>query len=94
MLHVYGFLCLPRNISERLTQQNYVFEKTAAWLDLWCYTIFENLRNAFSYLAPTTQYGKQGAVLTLESLENRWTLRKQRAFALSKSIRMFSDCFV
>ena len=34
----YGFLCLPRNITERLVSLDYKFEETDAWLDLWCHT--------------------------------------------------------
>ena len=32
----YGFLCMPRNITERLIEHNYIFEEADAWLDLWC----------------------------------------------------------
>lgn len=38
----YGFLCLPRNITERLAQQHHKFEETDAWLDLWCHTVWED----------------------------------------------------
>ena len=31
----YGFLCLPRNITQRLAAQNHRFEEAYAWLDLW-----------------------------------------------------------
>ena len=50
----YGFLCMPRNITERLFAQKYVFEEADAWLDLWCHTTFEDRSNAFSFLAPVT----------------------------------------
>lgn len=45
----YGFLCLPRNITERLAQQHYTFEETDAWLDLWCHTVWEDSDNGFSF---------------------------------------------
>ena len=35
----YGFLCIPRNITERLVEKNYKFEESDAWLDLWCHTV-------------------------------------------------------
>ena len=34
----YGFLCLPRNIPDRLAKQGIAFEEADAWLDLWCHT--------------------------------------------------------
>lgn len=58
----HGFLCLPRSIPDRLAEQNYIFEEADAWLDLWCHTVFEDSGNAFSYLAPTIQYGKYGRI--------------------------------
>ena len=32
----YGFLCMPRDITERLAEQGYKFDVADAWLDLWC----------------------------------------------------------
>lgn len=48
----YGFLCLPRNLTERLVVHGHVFEEADAWLDLWCHTVARDPRNAFSCLAP------------------------------------------
>ena len=31
----YGFLCMPRSITERLIEHNYILEEADAWLDLW-----------------------------------------------------------
>ena len=62
----YGFLCLPRNITQRLTENQYQFEEADAWLDLWCHTVWQDPRNAFSFWAPAIQYGSYGAALTLE----------------------------
>lgn len=64
----YGFLCIPRNITERLVKEHYIFEEADAWLDLWCHTVTEDLNNVFSFMAPAVQYGKYGAILTLETL--------------------------
>ena len=36
----FGFICVPRNITERLIEKGYVFEESDAWLDLWIHTIF------------------------------------------------------
>ena len=80
----YGFLCLPRNITERLVQQHYIFEEADAWLDLWCHSVWEELGNAFSYLAPAIQYGKYGALLTLETLGQRWGWEKTKVWRFFK----------
>ena len=80
----YGFLCMPRNITERLFTQHYVFEEADAWLDLWCHTTFEDRSNAFSFLAPVVQYGKYGAALTLETLGQRWGWEKTKVWRFFK----------
>ena len=76
----HGFLCMPRNIIERLVEQGYRFEEGDAWLDLWCHTVFRDYGNAFSFLAPAIQYGKYGAVLTLETLGQRWKWEKTKVW--------------
>ena len=76
----YGFLCLPRNITERLVEQNYVFEDADAWLDLWCHTVYEDPRNVFTYMAPIVQFGQYGAALTLENLGRRWNWEKTKVW--------------
>lgn len=80
----YGFLCLPRNITERLSKENYIFEESDSWLDLWCHTVFEDPNNAFSFLAPTVQYEKYGAILTLETLGQRWNWEKTKVWRFLK----------
>ena len=80
----YGFLCLSRNITERLAQQHHKFEDTDAWLDLWCHTVWEDPDNGFSFLAPTIQYGKYGANLTLETLGQRWGWEKTKVWRFLK----------
>ncbi len=80
----YGFLCLTRNITGRLVKQQYIFDEADAWLDLWCHTVHEDLDNAFSFLAPTVQYGKFGAVLTLETLGKRWRWEKTKVWRFFK----------
>lgn len=80
----YGFLCLPRNITERLAQQHYIFSESDAWLDLWCHTVSEDKGNAFSFLAPAVQYGGYGAALTLETLGSRWGWEKTKVWRFFK----------
>lgn len=87
----YGFLCLPRNITERLVEENYIFEEADAWLDLWCHTVSADPVNAFSFLAPAVQYGRKGAVLTLETLGRRWRWEKTKVWRFFKKYR---DVFV
>lgn len=76
----YGFLCMPRNITERLTTARYTFEDADAWLDLWCHTVWNDPRNAFSYIAPAVQYRFAGAVLSLETLGQRWGWEKTKVW--------------
>ncbi len=76
----YGFLCLPRSITQRLADQGYTFEDSDAFMDLWCHTVFEDPRNAFSYKAPTVQFGRYGAALTLENLGLRWGWEKTKVW--------------
>ena len=80
----YGFLCVPRNIVERLVTYNRIFEEADAWLDLWCHTTYEDFGNAFSFLAPAVQYGKYGAALSLETLGRRWGWEKTKAWRFFK----------
>ncbi len=80
----YGFLCVPRSITQRLVEQGYVFDELDAWLDLWCHTVFRDYGNAFSFLAPAVQYGKYGSVLTLESLGRRWGWEKTKVWRFFK----------
>ena len=76
----YGFLCLPRSITQRLADQHYTFGESDAWLDLWCHTVWQETGNAFSYLAPTVQFGRLGAALTLEALGQRWGWEKTKVW--------------
>ena len=76
----YGFLCLPRNITQRLADQHYTFGESDAWLDLWCHTVWQETGNAFSYLAPAVQFGRLGTALTLEALGRRWGWEKTKVW--------------
>ena len=57
----YGFLCLPRGITQRLAEAGYTFDEADAWLDLWCHTVWQEPNNIFSNAAPVVQYGQYGA---------------------------------
>ena len=76
----YGFLCMPRIITERLVEKGHKFGEADAWLDLWCHTVYRDKGNAFSFLAPAVQYGKFGSVLTLETLGKRWKWEKTKVW--------------
>lgn len=80
----YGFLCMPRNITERLFEKKHTFDESDAWLDLWCHTTFEDRGNVFSFLSPVVQYGKYGTVLTLETLGQRWGWEKTKVWRFFK----------
>ncbi len=81
----YGFLCLPRNITQRLADKNYIFDEADAWLDLWCHTVSEDPSNAFSFLAPAVQFRYEGALLTLEKLGQRWGWEKTKVWRFFKA---------
>ena len=80
----FGFLCLPRSITQRLAEERYTFEEADAWLDLWCHTVSEDPGNAFSFMAPAVQYGRCGAILTLEKLGQRWGWEKTKVWRFFK----------
>ena len=89
----YGFLCVPRNLTEKLLHQNYVLEDSEAWLDLWLHTVSMDPRNAFSFFAPVCQYGKYGVFLTLETLGQRWGWEKTKVWRfLQKHADVFALC--
>ncbi len=51
----YGFICLPRNITQRLADRKINFGDADAWLDLWCHTVWREQQCVFIY-------GAHGAV--------------------------------
>ena len=80
----YGFLCIPRDVTERLVRQGYRFGESDAWLDLWCHTVWGDRYNAFSRLAPAVQIMRGQPVLTLESLGARWGWEKTKVWRFLK----------
>ena len=80
----YGFVQMPRNLPERLIGKHFIFQEADAWIDLWCHTTSEEPDNAFSFLAPTVQFGRYGAVITLETLGRRWGWEKTKVWRFFK----------
>ncbi len=80
----YGFLCMPRKITERLVKAGRLFEEADVWMDLWCHTVSADPSNVFSGMAPVVQYGKYGIVLTLEKLGQRWGWEKTKVWRFFK----------
>jgi hypothetical protein len=76
----YGFLCLPRNITQRLADAQYQFKESDAWLDLWCHTVWRDRNNVFSHMSPVVQFGREGVALTLETLGTRWGWEKTKVW--------------
>jgi len=87
----YGFLCLPRNITQRLAEAQYQFEESDAWLDLWCHTVWRDPNNVFSHWAPAIQFDREGAALTLERLGIRWGWEKTKVW---RFLQKHGDTFV
>ena len=80
----YGFFCVPRSITQRLIDNNRIFDEADAWLDLWCHTVYRDYGNAFSFLAPVIQFGTYGSVLTLEKMGRRWGWEKTKVWRFFK----------
>ncbi len=76
----YGFLCVPRTITERLIKSGHIFEEADAWLDLWVYTIYEEKKNFYSFFAPIVRFEKNSVFLSLEALSRRWGWEKTKTW--------------
>ena len=87
----YGFLCLPRGITQKLVKSGCIFEEADAWLDLWCHTVWQDPQNPFSDTTPVIQYGQYGAVLTLETLGLRWNWEKTKVW---RFLQKYKDTFI
>ena len=57
---------------------------------MWSNTPSQDPDNAFSFLAPTIQYGKFGAILTLETLGRRWRWEKTKVW---RFFQKYGDAF-
>jgi len=98
----YGFLCMPRDITERLIQEHRTFEEADAWMDLWCHTVYKDRNNVFSFKAPVIQYGRYKMILTLWGWEKtkvwRFFQKHGDVFALQRlpssyGCLIFNKCY-
>lgn len=80
----YGFLCLPRTITERLVKADYTFDESDAWLDLWCHTVSDDPDDAFSFLSPHIRFRNGHSFLSLETLGRRWHWEKTKVWRFFK----------
>ena len=76
----YGFLCVPRNITERLVNNGYKFAESDAWLDLWIHTIYEDRKNFLTFFAPMVRFQELNVFLSLETLSKRWGWEKTKTW--------------
>lgn len=80
----YGFLCLPRTVTERLVKADYTFDESDAWLDLWCHTVSDDPDDAFSFLSPHIRFRNGHSFLSLETLGRRWHWEKTKVWRFFK----------
>ena len=76
----FGFICVPRNITNRLIEKGYVFEESDAWLDLWIHTIFNDKKNFLTFFAPSVAFCDFLSFLSLEALSKRWGWEKTKTW--------------
>lgn len=78
--NAFGFICVPRNITERLIEKGYVFEESDAWLDLWIHTIFNDKKNFLTFFSPGVTFDDFFSFLSLEALSKRWGWEKTKTW--------------
>lgn len=76
----YGFICVPRDVTDRLVVKGYKFEESDAWLDLWIHTIYEDKKNFLTFFAPMVRFCDFKAFFTLEGLSRRWGWEKTKTW--------------
>lgn len=77
-------------ITQRLADSNRKFSESDAWLDLWCHTVWQDSGNIFSLLAPTVQFERRKALLTLETMGQRWKWEKTKVW---RFFQKYKDVF-
>ncbi len=87
----YGFLCVPRDITERLVEKGYKFEEADAWLDIWVHTVYEDKKYFSSFFAPTIRFENFHSFLTLEALSHRWKWEKTKTW---RFFQKYKEVFV
>lgn len=85
-----GFICIPRNLTERLVEKGYVFNDADAFYDLYLHTVYNYENNPFSQKCPSVMYNRVSSVLTLDKLGERWGWSKNK---VSRFFKKFSDYF-
>lgn len=85
-----GYICIPRNLTERLVKKHYIFDDADAFYDLYLHTVDRHEKNPFSERCPTVMYEKGVSVFTLDYLCNRWGWNKSK---VSRFFKKFSDYF-
>lgn len=41
----YGFIGVPRGLTDRIAMKGRTFDESDAWMDLWCHTVYEDYGN-------------------------------------------------
>ncbi|MCH5192058.1 MAG: hypothetical protein J1F23_07835 [Oscillospiraceae bacterium] len=85
-----GYICIPRNLTERLVEKHYVFDDADAFYDLYLHTVDRHEKNPFSELCPTVMYEKGTSVFTFDYLCTRWGWNKSK---VSRFFKKFNDYF-
>lgn len=85
-----GFICVPRNLTQRLVDTGYVFNDADAFYDLYLNTVFNYGYNPFSEKAPVVMYDKNTSVITLDVLGQRWNWSKTK---VSRFFKKFEEYF-
>lgn len=85
-----GFICIPRDLTERLVERHYVFDDADAFYDLYLHTVDRTESNPFSQICPTVMYKRGNSVFTLDYLCTRWGWSKCK---VSRFFKKVSDYF-
>lgn len=85
-----GFICVPRNLTERLVDAGYVFDDADAFYDLYLHTVYNYSYNPFSETCPVVMYDENTSVITLDVLGQRWGWSKTK---VSRFFKKFDAYF-
>lgn len=85
-----GYICVPRNLTERLVERKYVFDDADAFFDLYLHTVHNYASNPFSKECPCIQYEKGSIILTLDILCKRWNWSLSK---VSRFLKKYNDYF-
>lgn len=85
-----GFICVPRNLTQRLVDIGYVFDDADAFYDLYLHTVYNYGYNPFSEKCPVVMYDENTSVITLDVLGQRWGWSKTK---VSRFFKKFDAYF-